>query len=373
MKKNLVEHIIDEEYVEASDVFAGTLSSILEQKLYEMKRSIDLTEVVKKTRKKNEDGSPVYTGYNTKADWAKYRKQNPQMSFHGTPANPKAKAPAEKKEKTSTGTITSYGLKQRRKRGYVKASDAINAQNFINAVKTHLEKQKQLKEMQANDPNYWNSQTIPDTTGSTPTPKTPDPSHMKKSRTPKGVKKSSERREAEKLSRLDRMRRRGVASNLRSALTGTDKAGNKVSRLKSLGKALDIGSRTNDYQTIRGKSDQGSFKAKAINKGLKFASNVFSTPWQEESYQMQEVLGPNASAVDYIHDFQKSKDSRFKGDSKEKRRQRAIAAYMKQKNKLDEASWKDISKEKKKHPFGKTKNIFKRRKKKIASRVFNEE
>ena len=64
-------------------------------------------------------------------------------------------------------------------------------------------------------------------------------------------------------------------------------------------------------------------QAKAINKGLKFASNVFSTPW-EESYQMQEA-------------------------------------------------WKDIAKGKKAHPFGKTKNVFKKRKKKLGTRTFNEE
>lgn len=399
MTKNLVEHIIDEEYVEASNIFAGTLSSILEQKLYEMKRSIDLTEVVKKTRKKNEDGSPVYTGYNTKADWAKYRKQNPQMSFHGTPDNPKARAPAEKKEKTSTGTITSYGLKQRRKRGYLQAHPALKGLEFIEKVAKYKETGK-LEESEkyvpgtnpivdkAREAARRARGSSTETGGETPLQRAERIRSSKEAKQ-KGnqsrfsklrsiVKGNVDQKKSDELDKAvqkhnERKNFRTAKTNFNAALSGKDLWGNKVSRIKSLGKALDIGSRTNDYQTIRGRSDSGSVGAKVINRGMKFASNVFSTPWQEESYQMQEVLGPGASAVDYIHDFEKSKDSRFKGDSKEKRRKRAIAAYMHNKNKLEEAAWKDISKEKKKHPFGKPQNILKRRRRKFARRIFNEE
>lgn len=49
--------------------------------------------------------------------------------------------------------------------------------------------------------------------------------------------------------------------------------------------------------------------------------------------KMNEELGSNATAKDYIDDFEKSKNSRFEGDSKAKRRQRAIAAYMGAKDK----------------------------------------
>lgn len=410
MTKNLVEHIIDEEYVEASDVFAGTLSSILEQKLYEMKRSIDLTEVVKKTRKKNEDGSPVYTGYNTKADWAKYRKQNPQMSFHGTPANPKAKAPAEKKEKTSTGTITSYGLKQRRKRGYLPASDALNAVKFIDAVKKYKETGKldegsediafgplrsRAREQEKADTKPKGSQkdTATADTWDQPAGKVTGKSGMDVNKLssygkrggstdPSGIKYLDPNKMSRKRNPVTSKGK--VAGNNQSTgqfikrqasalLTGKNRFGKSASRIQALGNIRKILHKNADYQTIRGRSDSGSVGAKVINRGMKFASNVFSTPWQEESYQMQEVLGPGASAVDYIHDFEKSKDSRFKGDSKEKRRKRAIAAYMHNKNKLEEAAWKDISKEKKKHPFGKPQNILKKRRRKFARRIFNEE
>lgn len=48
---------------------------------------------------------------------------------------------------------------------------------------------------------------------------------------------------------------------------------------------------------------------------------------------LNEVLNPSMGVKAYIDDFIKSDDSRFKGDSKEKRRQRAIAAFYNDKNK----------------------------------------
>jgi hypothetical protein len=43
---------------------------------------------------------------------------------------------------------------------------------------------------------------------------------------------------------------------------------------------------------------------------------------------MGEKLDPDADAGDYVNDFQKSDNKRFKGKSKEKRREMAVAAYL---------------------------------------------
>lgn len=48
----------------------------------------------------------------------------------------------------------------------------------------------------------------------------------------------------------------------------------------------------------------------------------------ESAASIEEKLGANATAGEYIHDFQKSTDPRFKGDSQAKRRERALAAFM---------------------------------------------
>lgn len=48
----------------------------------------------------------------------------------------------------------------------------------------------------------------------------------------------------------------------------------------------------------------------------------------ESADQIDEKLGAGATAGDYIRDFQKSDDPRFKGDSQSKRRERALAAFM---------------------------------------------
>ena len=51
---------------------------------------------------------------------------------------------------------------------------------------------------------------------------------------------------------------------------------------------------------------------------------------------IKEVLGKNADAGDYIDDFQKSDAPQFKGKSKEKRKDMAIAAYLDKKDKNEE-------------------------------------
>ena len=49
-----------------------------------------------------------------------------------------------------------------------------------------------------------------------------------------------------------------------------------------------------------------------------------------------EKLGKNADMGDYIDDFQKSDAPQFKGASKEKRREMAIAAFLDQKDKKED-------------------------------------
>jgi len=51
---------------------------------------------------------------------------------------------------------------------------------------------------------------------------------------------------------------------------------------------------------------------------------------------LDEVLGPDAETEDYIEDFEKSDAPQFKGKSKEKKRQMAIAAAMSAKRNLND-------------------------------------
>lgn len=58
------------------------------------------------------------------------------------------------------------------------------------------------------------------------------------------------------------------------------------------------------------------------------ARSIILKHMTEAAEQIQEKLAPDASAGDYISDFQKSDAPQFKGKSKEKRRQMAIAAFL---------------------------------------------
>lgn len=49
---------------------------------------------------------------------------------------------------------------------------------------------------------------------------------------------------------------------------------------------------------------------------------------QKQLDAIAESLAPDASAGEYVKDFQKSDAPQFEGKSKEKRRQMALAAYM---------------------------------------------
>jgi hypothetical protein len=57
----------------------------------------------------------------------------------------------------------------------------------------------------------------------------------------------------------------------------------------------------------------------------------------KKEVELDEKLHKNADAGDYVRDFRKSDAPQFKGKSKEKRAQMAIAAYMGTKKKMDEA------------------------------------
>lgn len=56
-------------------------------------------------------------------------------------------------------------------------------------------------------------------------------------------------------------------------------------------------------------------------------SCTFKQPDESYSKIINETLPANASAGDYIKDFEQSDNSRFKGDSKAKRKSRALAAF----------------------------------------------
>ena len=63
-------------------------------------------------------------------------------------------------------------------------------------------------------------------------------------------------------------------------------------------------------------------------KGGPIKKDEDSYDWQERAFGKKEVLGKDADQGDYIDDFQKSDAPQFKGKSKEKRKEMAIAAYL---------------------------------------------
>jgi hypothetical protein len=124
------------------------MDTILEKKLYEIKRSIEISEVV--TPVKGKPGQ--FKGQNTKADWAKYRKEHPAFGMHDVPTKTgkpkKQKAPEH--EKTSSGGLTKAGIEARRKKGYLQAHPALKSLEFIKKV-THYHKTGEVTESKNND------------------------------------------------------------------------------------------------------------------------------------------------------------------------------------------------------------------------------
>jgi hypothetical protein len=320
MHKNLVEHIIDGEYVEAQAAMKSRLDAIVEQKLLEVKRSIDLVERVEATGTKDEDGNPQFKGQNNKKDWKEYRKQHPTMSFHGTPSNPKARASREKHEKTSTGTLTKHGIEARRKRGFLQAHHVANAMAFMKGIsnyhKTGKLNQKDFSSIQA---------------------------HLDETAALDDIKGAARQVKVDKVTKyLEKRAKRKLGKLKGSSSSSSSGSGNFISKMTQAGKDAEnqknsAGAKLSQGMSQAGKDATAAKEADrverrtkavgAIKKVGQFAADVFSTPW-EESYQMQE------------------------------------------------SAWRDIPKGKKAHPLGKPKNVIKSRRlraRKLGKRTFNEE
>lgn len=141
--RDLIEHILDENYVSASDSFESYMNDIVERKLYENKRMMQ-TEVVKPVK-----GKPgQFTGQNTPKDWAKYRKTHPALGMYDVPGGGKAKKPEG--EKTASGGLTKKGIAIRKRKGYLKAYPALKSLEFIKRV-TQYHKTGKVEESIAAD------------------------------------------------------------------------------------------------------------------------------------------------------------------------------------------------------------------------------
>lgn len=143
---DLVENILIGNHVEAGKLFESHMESILEKKLYEIKRSIAISEVVKPVK-----GKPgEYTGQNSPKDWAKYRKQHPSFGMYDVPGKKpgtiKRNKPP-KHEKTASGGLTKHGIEVRRKAGYVPAHKAAASEPTRNAdaMRPHKDDTQSLK------------------------------------------------------------------------------------------------------------------------------------------------------------------------------------------------------------------------------------
>ena len=120
----LLESILNGDYNSANELFEERMVELQEKKLYEFKRSIQLSEVV--TPVKGKPGQ--FKGQNTAKDWAKYREQHPSFGMYDVPTKTgkpkKSKPPSH--EKTASGGLTAKGIAVRKKKGYVQAHPEIN-------------------------------------------------------------------------------------------------------------------------------------------------------------------------------------------------------------------------------------------------------
>ena len=133
----LLESILNQDYNSANELFEERMVELQEKKLYEFKRSIQLSEVV--TPVKGKPGQ--FKGQNTAKDWAKYREQHPSFGMYDVPTKTgkpkKSKPPSH--EKTASGGLTAKGIAVRKKKGYVQAHPALKALEFIKAVRKYHE------------------------------------------------------------------------------------------------------------------------------------------------------------------------------------------------------------------------------------------
>lgn len=73
----------------------------------------------------------------------------------------------------------------------------------------------------------------------------------------------------------------------------------------------------------------------APKQPVKASFSEFTKKVQKEETELDEVLDPSMGAGEYIKDFEDSDNPKFKGKSKEKRREMAIAAFLSAKRKND--------------------------------------
>jgi hypothetical protein len=99
---DLIEHILNEDYVSASRVFESKIDNIIESKLYEMKKMVQAEAIGLHGQH-----------YMSNADWAKYRKKKgPNLGPLDTPTK-------------KGGKRSETGLEQRKRLGFVKASKVL--------------------------------------------------------------------------------------------------------------------------------------------------------------------------------------------------------------------------------------------------------
>ena len=74
---------------------------------------------------------------------------------------------------------------------------------------------------------------------------------------------------------------------------------------------------------------EGSMAKRQMYKTAKYAAEIFDNIHDDEyDHVMGEKLDKDATAGDYVKDFRKSKAPQFKGKSKKKKQEMAIAAYL---------------------------------------------
>ena len=96
----LLESILEGDFISANELFEERMVELQERKMYEAKRSI-AAKMYEAKRK--------YGHYMSKDDWAKWRKSHPSLGAYDTP--------------TTKGKKPESGVEQRKRLGFVKASD----------------------------------------------------------------------------------------------------------------------------------------------------------------------------------------------------------------------------------------------------------
>lgn len=130
MSKELINSIVDGDLVSATEMFSEQIDLIREKKLFEVKRSIDLTELWGYGRDREVTRGPMVGKSNDERRkmWKQLVKDRKDM-----------KAVAASNDGQG-GRISKTGIEKRRDAGYLKAHEYLNATKFIDKVKEHLKK-----------------------------------------------------------------------------------------------------------------------------------------------------------------------------------------------------------------------------------------